>query len=398
MELFIKTDPDRTYSELIGCGVVDAHGNPITDAKIELDAISKFFKVVRGDQEMQVREGLYDLASQAGDVIKIDFNKSRARRIKPEAMAKIAAVPNSSAGDYTNFDPTSIEIETTRLKDVNFDPRLFEAIKTGTYLDKFISSKQGFMPGINVMVTGDPGVGKSSNLMDILVNVVKENPDRKVLYISAEMSEIDVEEFRQYYPGLEDIEFLYIGNYVTDPTLNIKPYQAMMSVLHKGYDLIVMDSIVEIQSMIQEDLGMSTKKGERWILDLMNKHNGGHNMRNIFSSFLCIQQMNKGGVYVGSKRLEHMTSAFLQLSWDKKEPGKRYMMFTKNRKGKEKVKLYYGFNKTDGIVYDEVRHQKEGEILERLQAPEAFGVEEATSIDFGDLFRDISQREEVAGI
>ena len=83
MELFIKTDPDRTYSELIGCGVVDAHGNPITDAKIELDAISKFFKVVRGDQEMQVREGLYDRASQVGEpksVIKIDFNKSRWRK------------------------------------------------------------------------------------------------------------------------------------------------------------------------------------------------------------------------------------------------------------------------------------------------------------------------------
>jgi predicted ATP-dependent serine protease len=247
------------------------------------------------------------------------------------------------------------------------------------------------MPGINVMLTGDPGVGKSSNLMEILVNVKKHDPTKRVLYISAEMNELDVKEFEQYYPGLDEIDFLYIGNYVTDPDLNIKPYQALMGILHKGWDMVVMDSFVEVQSMIQEDLSLPSKKAEKWMLDLMKRHNSGHNKENTFTTFLCIQQMNKGGTYVGSKRLEHMTSAFLTLCWDKKEKGKRYMMFEKNRKGKEKIKLYYTFDKNKGIIYDDVRYEKEMMIFERLQSPSEFGVEEFDLNSFEKLFSETEE-------
>ena len=81
-----------------------------------------------------------------------------------------------------------------------------------------------------------------------------------------------------------------------------------------------------------------------------------------------------------------MTSAFLTLCWDKKEKGKRYMMFEKNRKGKEKIKLYYSFAKEGGIVYDETRHEKELMILERLQTSSDFGIEEFDVTSFEKLF------------
>ncbi len=380
--MYLKTNVD--YQDLAKATIVDRHGNPVDG--VQINKVNDVFKVVHGSKEMVVREYLYNKAKQESteQVIKINF-EGKARRID---LNKIKDEPVQEVDNDPLFDPESIEIETTRLRDINFDPRIFEPIKTGTYLDKFVSYKEGFMPGVNIMLTGDPGVGKSSNLMEILVNVKQNESTKKVLYISAEMNELDVKEFEQYYPGLSDIDFLYIGNYVTDPDLNVRPYQALMSVLNKGWDMVVMDSIVEVQSMIQEDLNFTSKKGEKWMLDLMKRHNSGHNKENMFTTFLCIQQMNKGGTYVGSKRLEHMTSAFLALCWDKKEKGKRYMMFEKNRKGKEKVKLYYSFDKVKGIVYDETRHEKEMMILERLQTPSEFGVEEFDLSSFETLFAD----------
>ena len=343
---------------------------------------------------MKIREFLYNKAASSQELIKIDFAATKAVRVDQSKFKDLMTKPKVEKEDdplIDDFDPESFEIETTKLKNINFDPRIFCPIETGTYIDQFISYKGGFLPGVNMMLTGDPGVGKSSNLMDILVNVKKNDPTKKVLYVSAEMNELDVKEFEQYYPGLEDIDFLYIGNYVTDPDLNIKPYQALMAVLHKGWDMVVMDSFVEVQSMIQEDMGLTAKRGEKWILDLMKTHNSGHNKSGAFTTFLCIQQMNKGGSYVGSKRLEHMTSAFLTLCWDKKEKGKRYMMFEKNRKGKEKIKLYYSFAKEGGIVYDETRHEKELIILERLQSTSDFGIEEFDVKDFEKLFAEDNQ-------
>lgn len=282
-----------------------------------------------------------------------------------------------------------IIIQTTKLENVTFDPRLFQPITTGKYIDKFWSRVGGIMPATNIMITGDPGIGKSSNLMDILVGIQNQDPHKKVLYISAEMTAIDVQEFLQFYPRLEKIDFLFLGDYVTDPNQKIKAYQALQSTLDQGWDVVVIDSLYETQSMIQEDLNISSfKKGERYMLDLLNKHNSGHNKMNLFTSFLVIQQKNKSGQYVGSKRLEHMTTGFLQLCWDGKERGKRFMVFEKNRKGKEKVKLYYNLNKEKGIIYDEIRHTKEAEFLEILQQEKGLSIDEISESDFAKLFQE----------
>lgn len=389
--LFIKTN--KPYKELNSEDVVDSTNQPLMEASLIWDSETEQWIVRFGSEKKVIRDVIYRAAQRSSEeeLIKIDFATSRASRIPANRLQKETKMQQVSEPAVTVFDPDSVEVETTRLKDINFDPRMFQPIRTGTYMDDFVSYKGGFMPGINIMLTGDPGVGKSSNLMDILVNVKETDETKRVLYVSAEMNEIDVKEFEQYYPGLGEIDFLYIGNYVTNPDLNIKPYQALISVLNQGWDLVVMDSLVEVQSMVQEDLALPQKKAEKWMLDLMKTHNSGHNKKNIYTAFLCIQQKNKGGSYVGSKRLEHMTSAFLELCWDKKEKGKRYMMFEKNRKGKEKVKLYYNFAKEGGLVYDEVRHTKELQILERLQTTSEFAIDELTPNDLEALWADFAE-------
>lgn len=388
--LFIKPIAGIPYSELRQCAIID--NNNIVD-KDEHNIIITFANgvatIIKNGSSIIIRKSLYEAAANNNEMLSLNFATGKARRVSGEKIVNNHVNVNQDCNadtNISNFDvDESIVVNTTKLKDIEFDPRLFVPIKTGTYLDQFVSHEGGFMPGSNIMLTGDPGVGKSSNLMDILVNVHKEDPSKKLLYISAEMNEIDVKGFEKYYPGLEDIEFLYIGKYVTDPSLNIKPYQALLSVLNNGYDIVVLDSLYEIQSMVIEDLGISAKKGERWLLDLLNKHNAGYNKANIYSTFLCIQQKNKGGSYVGSKRLEHMTSAFLNLCWDAKEAGKRYMVFEKNRKGKEKVKLYYNFTK-DGIKYDISRHNIDLKIINTIQTLDENDDLMPRYINFTDMF------------
>lgn len=329
----------------------------------------------------------YTKAADESKVIQMTHDKQRMRIVDMPSDQDVESVSNDIVSPIGQT-VSDLKIETTKLRDIDFDPRLFQPIKTGTYIDDFFSYKSGIMPGINVMVTGDPGVGKSSNLMDILINIKKTDQSRRVLYVSAEMTEIDVKEFEEYYPEIVDIDFLYIGNYATDPDSGIKPYQALTAVLNQGWDVVVMDSLVEVQGLVQEDLNLPAKKTEKWLLDLLRMHNSGHNAANIYTTFLCIQQMNKSGSYVGSKRLEHMTAAFIALRWDAKEAGKRYMVFEKNRKGKEKVKLYYSFAENGGIVYDDNRHTKELEIMNRIQTTTSYAIEEVQFADIESLFKD----------
>lgn len=379
---FLKIE--KAFDLLTAEDVVDQNFEIIEGAQVSIASNGKEATVTIGNESMRIVRGLYEFANAETEILLIDFNKTRARRISKSKMKETTrAVSNSGGGSVVqmDYDIDSIDIELVKLKDVEFDERLFVPIKTGTYLDEFVSRKGGFLPGINIMITGDPGVGKSSNLIEILVKAREVNPDIRVLYVSAEMDRNDVREFQEYYEGLADIEFFYLGEYVTDPNTTIPANIMLKAVLNKGYDLVVMDSLIEVQSTIQEELELSRNAGEKWVLDLMSLNNKGYNKTNAYTSFLAIQQKNKSGQYVGSKRLEHMTAAFLQMCWDN---GKRYMIFEKNRKGKEKVKLYYSFT-PNGIKYDEVRHKTELEVALSMNNAESIVLE---NWDFNNLLAD----------
>lgn len=385
METTIYLKPDVPFSEIANCSKYMSNGQKISNS----DFMSVDFE--NGKALITVNELTARVTPRNWAEAQMKHQHIRVRIDNGELQARIRKFNMDAAeaivAEEEEIPIEDIVIETVRLQDVQFDPRLFEPIKTGRYIDKFWSRVGGILPATNIMITGDPGIGKSSNLMDILVDIRDHNVNKRVLYISAEMSRVDVQEFLQFYPGLDKIDFLFLGEYVTDPNQKVKAYQALLSVLEQGWDVVVLDSLYEIQGMIQEDLDITSfKKGERYMLDLMKKHNDGHNKLNLYTSFLAIQQKNKSGQYVGSKRLEHMTTAFLQLLWDAKERGKRYMIFEKNRKGKEKVKLYYNLSKENGIVYDEVRHAKELEFMEIIQQSNGLGLDEIDNLDFEKLF------------
>ena len=71
--------------------------------------------------------------------------------------------------------------EVVRMRDMQFDPELFRNYMSGTVLDELLCSYKGLPKGVNYMILGDPGVGKTTIILDLLSNFSKCNTDVRVL-------------------------------------------------------------------------------------------------------------------------------------------------------------------------------------------------------------------------
>ena len=244
-----------------------------------------------------------------------------------------------------------MKIKLSKLDDLNIDSSLFKAMPTGTAFDKFVSQEGGFMPGSNVMAAGAPGVGKTTVLLDLLSNL--HNAGKRVLFISAEMSQIDMARYLQRFPNWGQLPILFLADY-TDSC----PKTVIESVLNEGWDLVLTDSYTEVNDSVKEACGLTRGKTEKWFLDLMIQHNKGKNKDKIYTCFVTILQLSKGGQFVGSNKLKHMTTSMMHLDWDGLEnSGRRYMEFSKNRVGGVGKKLYFDLN--GGVSFDEARYARD---------------------------------------
>lgn len=64
---------------------------------------------------------------------------------------------------------------------MKFDPELFRNYMSGTILDELLCSYKGLPKGVNYMILRDPGVGKTTIILDLLSNISKCNTDVRVL-------------------------------------------------------------------------------------------------------------------------------------------------------------------------------------------------------------------------
>ena len=232
----------------------------------------------------------------------------------------------------------------TKMNDVKFDPSLFTPQKTGTIVDTVLSTEGGIFPGTNTVVIGDPGVGKSTVLLDLLANFQAKG--KRVLFISGEMNEIDMFGYTKRFPKFGRIPILFMQNYPQNPQGAIE-----MS-LDQGFDIVLIDSWAEVNDMVQEENGWTRKKAESWLLDLMDKHNKGENDNKKHSAFINIQQMTKGGDFAGSNRIKHMTTAMAHLKFDGRgRDAQRYMIFSKNRRGDVGDKIYFSLFRPGNVEY-----------------------------------------------
>jgi len=74
---------------------------------------------------------------------------------------------------------SKIKVTTVKMKDINFDPSLFRPMKSGRVIDAHFSSQKGLMKGTNYAIVGDPGIGKTTAVLQLAkennLNFVKLN-------------------------------------------------------------------------------------------------------------------------------------------------------------------------------------------------------------------------------
>jgi len=237
----------------------------------------------------------------------------------------------------------SVTPESVKMKDLTFDPDLFKTLKTHKPIDTLLSSEGGFPKATNFMLVGDPGVGKSTVSMDILADL--QDNGAKVLFISGEMDRVDLYRYVQRYPKFGNLDILFMGEYVDQ-----NPKEVIETMLKRGYDVVLIDSFVEVQDTVKEASAMSAKSTEKWLIDLMRHNNLANNDSKKWTSFLCIQQVTKEGVFLGSNKLKHNTTGMMELRFDK--DGTRYAMFTKNRRGEIDKKMRFDLSSTGDVSYD----------------------------------------------
>jgi len=247
----------------------------------------------------------------------------------------------------------------SKLKDLDIDERMFEQMQSGTVMDLLISHEGGVPSATNLMVIGDPGVGKTTILLDLLSMVQLKNPNRRCLFISGEMGKKQMFKYTQRFPQFGLVETMFISDFTNYNTKDV-----IEQVLDMGWDLILIDSAAEIIDGVRNDNGWDRKTAESWLVDLCTEHNKGYNRADKFTTFLLIQQVTKGGVFVGSNKLKHMMDAAAEIRRDsERDGGGTYIEFTKNRNGSVGIKLYFQLTGTQ-VIYSNMEARVEEEEID----------------------------------
>ncbi len=256
----------------------------------------------------------------------------------------------------------------TRMCDVSLSPSLFKNYISNTILDRLLCSYNGLPKGVNYMIIGDPGTGKTTIILDLLANIMRGNKAIKILFISAEMNEIDLSVYVQRFPKFQYINILFIESDISEEATSHN-WQTIEEVLSQGFDIVAIDSFYELQGIIKEEENIRMKEAENRLLSLMKKNNKAINSASKNTTFLVIQQVTKSGNFVGSNRLKHSITAMMELRLDnpKNVYSPRYIVFSKHRRGDVGVKLYYNLSTTGDVEYDEAKFDQDAR-LRKMQS------------------------------
>jgi predicted ATP-dependent serine protease len=157
-----------------------------------------------------------------------------------------------------------LKVNVTRMNDLDFKKDLFNPLKTGRKIDEFFSGEKGIMPGTNTVITGDPGIGKTTVLLDIIADL--NNKGKKVLFVSGEMNQIDMVGYVKRFPKFGDLPILFMGDYADED-----PLEVLATAFEPGYDVVLIDSLAEVAVAIQDYHGGTYKGATSKILTLLEE-------------------------------------------------------------------------------------------------------------------------------
>ncbi len=243
--------------------------------------------------------------------------------------------PSKSIQNAT-YTPSLIDFsKVVKLNKLDIDPRMMKTIKTGLSIDGLFSHEGGIPAATNIMMIGDPGVGKTTVLLDVLASA--QNKGAKCLFISGEMGKKQMFKYTERFKQFGVIETLFMQDYLEYNTKDV-----IEQVLDMGYDLVLIDSAAEIIEGVRDDNNWDRKMAESWLVDICVKNNKGENKTEKFTSFLLIQQVTKSGVFAGSNKLKHLVDAMGEMRRESdRDGGATYINFTKNRNGLVDNKVFF---------------------------------------------------------
>lgn len=186
-------------------------------------------------------------------------------------------------------------------------------VRTGVdELDRVLGG--GFVTGSVVLAAGEPGIGKSTLLMQISASVGKKH---KVLYVSGEESGWQLK-YRAKRLGLDSSEF-YI---LTETNMN----RIMWELEKIAPDFLILDSIQTVYDEASSSTPGSTTQVRENTSKIINY------AKNCGMTVIIVGHVNKEGGIAGPKVLEHMVDAVLYFEGERRESF-RIIRAIKNRYG-----------------------------------------------------------------
>ncbi len=277
------------------------------------------------------------------------------------------------------------------MRDYKLDPRMTQNYLTRTLLDYLLSAAGGLPKGANYLVLGDPGSGKSTITFDMAANIQLGYPDAKVLVIEAEMNALETAPFALRFPKIATLPVLFVGGGIEG---SAHTCQSLVNTLRRGWDVVVIDSLEKLCSIICYEEGWPSTKSMLWVLSLIKQHCCGVNVRKVPTSFLTIQQVTKNGTARGSNIIMHDASAvmYLKLSSLTNQYSDRYVYLGKNRRGFVNFPLFYDIVSGGDVTFDVERYDDECDKREiRSHAGEAI-IQIRSALD--DIFNDAEDQGE----
>lgn len=205
-----------------------------------------------------------------------------------------------------------VQVEPTKLSNVNFDTDSRIMTEIGE-LDRVLGG--GIVKGSLVLVGGDPGIGKSTLLLQMSRDLARKN--RNVLYISGEES---LKQIKMRASRLNYAE----GDLLLLSETNLDLIETAIERLKP--EVVIIDSI---QTMFREDVGSapgSVSQVRETTNSLMKIAKG------MGISIFIVGHVTKEGVVAGPRVLEHMVDTVLYFEGDN-HASYRILRAVKNRFG-----------------------------------------------------------------
>jgi predicted ATP-dependent serine protease len=144
------------------------------------------------------------------------------------------------------------------------------------------------------------------------------------------------------FPKFGKLPILFMGDWIEhDPLVILK------SILHEGWDSVLVDSFAELAVAVVDFHGGTMKNAETKLLNIFEQHNKAENASNRNTCFMIIQQVTKGGEFAGSNRFKHMITAMAHMKFNAE--GGRAMWFSKNRRGGEMNKQFFSLDQAKHV-------------------------------------------------